>query len=199
MPEPTASLRIIPASLVLDVRQTWGVFAVAAKLPRPEETVVPTTSGRPRRERNDTWRYVYGLVVPSPLAEFNARALVQRALQTNTGALSVPLRGYALTWVEPNTLPPGILRGVAHLCRNKNPLSSAMRSARLVALMEHHGPICHWCQRFVQAGAVGDTQATIEHLVPRRDGGTDASHNLVVACYSCNQMRGSQEHSPLLF
>lgn len=196
MPEPIST-----ACLLLSVRRTWGVFAVAVKLPRPGESEAPPPE-RPRRERHDTWRYVYGLVVPGPLAEFNARALVQRAVHTNTGALAPTLAGCkGVTWVGPAELPPGIRRGVEHLCQNKNPLSQAMRSARLVALLEHHGPVCHWCQRFVQVGKArgADLQATIEHLVPQRDGGTDYSHNLAVSCYACNQMRGSQEHSPLFF
>lgn len=198
MPDPT-SPQVIPACLVLNVRQTWGVFAVAVRLPRPVETVVPAPSGRPRRERNDTWRNVYGLVVPGPLAAFNARAIVQRAIHPNMRVYAAALG--EITWVEPSTLPPGILRSIEHLSKSKNPLSQAMRSARLIALMEHHGPICHWCQRFVQVGVERgpDVQATIEHLIPQRDGGSDASHNLAVSCYSCNQMRGSQEHSPLLF
>lgn len=36
------------------------------------------------------------------------------------------------------------------------------------------------------------TQATVEHIVPRHHGGTDAIENLAVACASCNQRKGSR-------
>ena len=35
-------------------------------------------------------------------------------------------------------------------------------------------------------------RATVDHIIPRCDGGTDAVENLVVACLLCNQYRGNQ-------
>jgi hypothetical protein len=34
--------------------------------------------------------------------------------------------------------------------------------------------------------------ATIEHLIPRSQGGTNAYENTVAACYGCNQKRGDR-------
>jgi 5-methylcytosine-specific restriction endonuclease McrA len=41
--------------------------------------------------------------------------------------------------------------------------------------------VCHWC-----AGPAN----SVDHLVPRVEGGTDDAVNLVAACQSCNSRRG---------
>lgn len=38
----------------------------------------------------------------------------------------------------------------------------------------------------------GGNADTIEHLMPRSKGGTDALANLAAACRSCNRLRGNQ-------
>jgi len=42
---------------------------------------------------------------------------------------------------------------------------------------------CHWC---------GGIANTVDHLVPRCDGGSNHDENLVAACTSCNSRRGAQ-------
>lgn len=43
-----------------------------------------------------------------------------------------------------------------------------------------------------------DDLATIEHLIPKAAGGTDAITNLVVACARCNQEKGTESHQDIL-
>lgn len=57
----------------------------------------------------------------------------------------------------------------------------ALGPVRRCALLCRYGLRCVWC-------GVELTQATaqVDHLVPRREGGTHALHNLVAACDRCN-------------
>ena len=48
---------------------------------------------------------------------------------------------------------------------------------RLLALDPH----CHWCGRLLDA-----KNATLDHIEPRCNGGTDAPENLTIACGPCN-------------
>lgn len=43
-----------------------------------------------------------------------------------------------------------------------------------------------------------DDLATIEHLIPKAAGGTDARHNLAMACARCNQEKGTESHRDIL-
>ena len=44
-----------------------------------------------------------------------------------------------------------------------------------------HGKVkevkCHWCQVMLKF-----RQATVDHIIPRSDGGTNKKRNLVIAC-----------------
>ena len=46
---------------------------------------------------------------------------------------------------------------------------------------------CVWCGALCEPD-----QLTLDHVVPRSHGGTDATRNLVTACLSCNSRRGCQ-------
>src|SRR5258706_6169766 len=48
---------------------------------------------------------------------------------------------------------------------------------------------CHWWYPL--------RRLTIEHLVNRRDGGTDREDNLVLACTGCNKRRNKREQHQL--
>ena len=56
------------------------------------------------------------------------------------------------------------------------------------------GKKCHWCGRATRL-TVEDAsdQATIEHIIPRGRGGTNAPENLVSACKACNGRRNSED------
>ncbi len=54
---------------------------------------------------------------------------------------------------------------------------------------------CVWCTRTVceipdcpKHGA--DERATLDHIVSRSEGGSNATNNLITACMSCNRLRG---------
>ena len=51
---------------------------------------------------------------------------------------------------------------------------------------------CIHCNRQLIVGADGAplARATIEHIVPRSHGGTDALENLALACAACNHEKG---------
>ncbi len=47
---------------------------------------------------------------------------------------------------------------------------------------------CQWC-----GAGLDETTATIEHLTPLSDGGTNAPDNLTLACRPCNEDRTRRE------
>jgi 5-methylcytosine-specific restriction endonuclease McrA len=47
-------------------------------------------------------------------------------------------------------------------------------------------PWCHWCM-----DSVSYMNMTLDHVIPLSRGGTNARHNLVVACQECNNRKGS--------
>lgn len=71
---------------------------------------------------------------------------------------------------------------------------------RLKRLHDEQDGKCHWCDSEMNLWwEVSSAEyrrehlhtATIEHYVPRTNGGTSAITNLVVACHICNALRGS--------
>ena len=54
---------------------------------------------------------------------------------------------------------------------------------------------CYWCGQGLQHEFGYLNSATIEHLLPRSQGGKNGMYNLAAACYRCNNVRGdtSQE------
>jgi len=53
---------------------------------------------------------------------------------------------------------------------------------------------CFWCNQLCKEYKKRPeytNSPTIEHLIPRSQGGTDVAENLVMACWRCNQLRGS--------
>lgn len=69
--------------------------------------------------------------------------------------------------------------------------------ARLKAYTAQRG-LCFWCGDPTRDRRISNTrhgrEATAEHLLPVRAGGTDAQRNIVSACSICNTHRG---HMPL--
>ena len=59
---------------------------------------------------------------------------------------------------------------------------------------------CIHCRRRIVVGldAATQTSATLEHIVPKSHGGTDALDNLALACPRCNHGKGTRlDHRPL--
>lgn len=53
---------------------------------------------------------------------------------------------------------------------------------------------CYWCHmRFDQVGIQEVVVKTIDHIIPRSQGGLDTAENLVWACDVCNQSRNKYD------
>lgn len=52
---------------------------------------------------------------------------------------------------------------------------------------------CFWCWR-----SVWPHKRTLEHLIPKSMGGTETSHNVVMACEECNSKRDVMDASEYL-
>ncbi|MDE2096926.1 MAG: HNH endonuclease [Patescibacteria group bacterium] len=55
--------------------------------------------------------------------------------------------------------------------------------------------VCPWCERIMVTGPAARHQrqplaCTVDHIVPKIEGGTDNLNNLVLVCYGCNTRRG---------
>lgn len=61
------------------------------------------------------------------------------------------------------------------------------RRKLVTRLIERDGAACIWCSRLLNAG-----EATIDHLIPYRQGGSNMIENAVIACAGCNGMRGAK-------
>jgi hypothetical protein len=59
--------------------------------------------------------------------------------------------------------------------------------SRVQDIWERDGGRCVWCSR-----EAWPRDRTVEHLLPRSRGGTDAAENLLPACRACNRARRSQ-------
>lgn len=73
------------------------------------------------------------------------------------------------------------------------------RSAKF-AVWARDGWRCRYCGVRVVQTESGDTvcatnTATVDHVHPRRLGGTNRMQNLVTACYACNQAKGSSTYA----
>ena len=72
---------------------------------------------------------------------------------------------------------------------------SARKRRRIwnVLIERHEGRLwCFWCGSAVQRGASRMSErATLDHVIPRSQGGPTTADNIVVACASCNHNRGT--------
>lgn len=72
---------------------------------------------------------------------------------------------------------------------------AAVRRTKLLRCCEQQGYRCCYCGAKTWHPSYGESgpnrkKATLEHVVPRSQGGTDSMNNLAMACASCNNMRG---------
>lgn len=70
--------------------------------------------------------------------------------------------------------------GLCASCYKKHPIP---RPVTLAKLVEQDGR-CAYCKRFMSA-----SQATADHRISRRNGGTDEPANIVAACQPCNSRK----------
>lgn len=80
--------------------------------------------------------------------------------------------------------------------RNVRPkkLSTWNRESVRGHLRAMYGDNCHWCGELMRFNASPnhDRFPTIEHLVPRSEGGSNQMENLRLACKRCNNGRHAQ-------
>lgn len=57
-------------------------------------------------------------------------------------------------------------------------------------LINAAGGRCHYCMRQVTRRTGADTDASVDHFVPKSRGGSDHISNLRLACQRCNSEKG---------
>lgn len=75
-------------------------------------------------------------------------------------------------------------------------MGTKARRLRVEALVERDGTACTWCCRQmidapIVPGRDCSLHMTLEHIVPISQGGTHDLWNLALACFQCNNVRGS--------
>lgn len=71
--------------------------------------------------------------------------------------------------------------------RRTTAMNSRDKARRRRALIKRDGPQCFWCAVPFSSRVL----ATLDHIIPRRKGGTDSLPNLVLACTPCNEYRSN--------
>lgn len=54
---------------------------------------------------------------------------------------------------------------------------------------------CRYCRKQIEWEAVtkqGRKDVTLDHIIPKCLGGTDSEDNLTIACFRCNNLKGSR-------
>jgi 5-methylcytosine-specific restriction endonuclease McrA len=75
--------------------------------------------------------------------------------------------------------------------------SRAKRRKRLLAVGDRDGWICWICRRPVDQDLAADDplHASLDHVIPRNEGGSDDSSNLRLSHHRCNHERDNQAHT----
>lgn len=65
-------------------------------------------------------------------------------------------------------------------------MSIARKKRKTNTLIARDGNHCWYCLREFNA----DLPSTLDHVIPLSQGGTNENENLVLACFTCNQIKG---------
>lgn len=65
-------------------------------------------------------------------------------------------------------------------------MSPKNRRNKIEKRIELNGSLCCWCCKNLKREEI-----TVEHLIPKSHGGSNAFYNLYLACKPCNQSRGN--------
>lgn len=75
---------------------------------------------------------------------------------------------------------------------------SIIRSKKRHRVFERDGMICQYCGILCHPRRrMRPDKATIDHRIPRSQGGSNAMANLVTACWACNNRKGNLPASAL--
>lgn len=67
-----------------------------------------------------------------------------------------------------------------------------LRSYRKRLFMAQFG-LCHYCANpMTECDGVSPTSVTLDHVIPKSQGGSDHISNFVAACFACNQAKGDE-------
>ena len=86
--------------------------------------------------------------------------------------------------------------------RRAKKYTAPKRSAK-IEVWERDGWMCHYCACVIHdpKGCEFDgvpNMATVEHIVPRSQGGGNDKANLVACCFACNNMRGDMSYEDMV-
>lgn len=67
-----------------------------------------------------------------------------------------------------------------------------VRKGRIRWLLYQTGPVCLYCRVDLNRRADDPRQLTLDHWVPKSQGGSNRVRNLVLACATCNRRKGDK-------
>ena len=69
-------------------------------------------------------------------------------------------------------------------------VNQRIRTAKRLRIYKRDGQRCVWCVRAVRiTGDQAPDMATLDHVLPRAEGGSNHHGNLVTCCHTCNSVR----------
>lgn len=73
-----------------------------------------------------------------------------------------------------------------------------VQNTRRIKLANRNQWRCYWCKHGMRPELGFQNSVTVEHLLPRSQGGSNNMHNLQAACARCNRNRGVQDHDEFM-
>ncbi|MBW4678665.1 MAG: HNH endonuclease [Microcoleus vaginatus WJT46-NPBG5] len=70
-------------------------------------------------------------------------------------------------------------------------MSSKQRKSKKRQLIKKFGSCCWWCRKSLR-----EAELTLDHLLPKSEGGSNSLENLRLACFRCNNSRGKSLYPP---
>lgn len=65
-------------------------------------------------------------------------------------------------------------------------------------LFHKQSGLCHYCKVQMTLKRGTSTMVTVDHMHPKSEGGTRHNHNIVGACFACNNAKGSMPYEDYL-
>ncbi|HBQ97919.1 MULTISPECIES: HNH endonuclease signature motif containing protein [unclassified Roseofilum] len=73
-------------------------------------------------------------------------------------------------------------------------MNSKQKQNKRAKLIEQFGTRCYWCECILSPEEI-----TLDHLIPKKHGGSNSLENLRITCFSCNNQRGHSLFPPPSF